>query len=329
MISECLTAFPIHPTVPKVEATSAPSSSVPAWIEGLLNMTVAAIGFAIMNACAKEVSRHIPFLEVAAIRSLGGIPLVIAYSHFRKTSLQIHNRPLTFLRVLSGTAAMAQTFYALSAIPLAEASALLNLTPLFVAALGALWLRETIRRSIAFCLFLGLLGVLMIFRPGITHLHFGSLTAIGASLTSAVSMVSLRRLGSTEQPEAVVAHFLTGSGLVLGFLSIPSLVLPTLRETLLLSLTAISATIGQIAMTRAYALDIAARVGGMNYLSIVASLLLAALLFGERPDLLASAGIGTILLSGALLVWSSRQESSLKIEESSLLQKSVNEPSSS
>jgi drug/metabolite transporter (DMT)-like permease len=61
-------------------------------------------------------------------------------------------------------------------------------------------------------------------------------------------------------------------------------------------------------MTRAYALDAAARVGGMNYLNSVASLVLSILFFGERPGLRALAGIGAIVLSGAALVWSQRQE---------------------
>jgi drug/metabolite transporter (DMT)-like permease len=271
-------------------------------------MTLAAIGFAVMNACAKEVSRRIPFLEVAATRSFAGLPLVLAYARFRRTSLRIHNRRVALLRVVAGTAAMGQTFYALATIPLAEASALLNLTPLFVALIGLVWLKERVRPAVAACLLLGLLGALLIFRPAGGQSSLGELAALGASLTSAVAMVSLRRLGATEQPEAVVATFLAGSTLVLGLLALPDLVLPSWSDAGLLLLTGLSATVGQLAMTRAYALDVAARVGGMNYLNILASLLLASLLFGERPDPLAAVGIAAILLSGSLLVWTGRRE---------------------
>lgn len=281
----------------------------PAWLSALLCMALAAVGFAIMNACAKAASRRIPFLEVAAVRSLVGVPLVAIYARARGVSLRVSNRPVAAVRVVAGTVAMAQTFYALANIPLAEASALLNLTPLFVAALGVFWLREPVRPLVAGCLAAGLLGALMIFRPVGGSLGLGGAAALGAALTSAVSMVTLRRLGATESAEAVVLTFLSGSGLSLGLLALPGLVVPGPADALLLATTGVAATVGQLAMTRAYALDVAARVGGMNYLNIVASLGLAAALFGESPDRLALAGITVIVASGALLAWTSRQES--------------------
>lgn len=273
-------------------------------------MAVAAVGFAIMNACAKVASRQIPFLEVAATRALVGLPLLLVYARRRGSPLRVQNRPVALLRVVAGTVSMALTFYSLSVSPLAEASALLNLTPLFVALLGVLWLGERIRPLVGACLAAGLLGALMIFQPRWGHLDLGGAAALVASLTSAVAMISLRRLGATESPVAVVFVFLTGSGLALGLLALPSLVAPSPREALLMLGAGLSATVGQLAMTRAYALDVAARVGGMNYLNIVASLLLAAALFGERPGPLALAGIALILASGSVLAWTGRQEAS-------------------
>lgn len=271
-------------------------------------MALAAVGFAVMNACAKAASARVPFLEVASVRSLLGLPLLVLYARSRGASLRVHNRRVALVRVMTGTAAMGMTFYALGAAPLAEVSALLNLTPVFVAIAGAVWLRERVSRVVAGCLLGGLLGALAVFRPQGDHLGAGGLAAIGAALTSAVSMVTLRRLGATESPEAVVLVFQTGSGVTLGLLALPTLVAPTWREALLLAGVSLSATVGQLAMTRAYALDVAARVGGMNYLNIVASLGLAAVVFGERPGGVALGGIGLIVLSGALLIVTGRRE---------------------
>ena len=270
-------------------------------------MLVSAVGFAVMNACAKLVSARIPFLEVASLRSLLGLPFIVLYARSRGVSLRVHNRRVALVRTVTGTIAQSFSFYALATAPLSESSTLLNLTPVFVALLGAIWLRERVSALVAACLGAGLCGALLVFRPHGDQLSTGGLAAIASALASAMSMVTLRRLGATESPEAVVLVFQTGSGIVLGLASLSAFVVPTGREALLIAGVALSATIAQIAMTRAYALDIAARVGGMNYLNIVVSLAIAAAVFGERPPPVALAGIGLIIASGVVLVLSGRR----------------------
>ena len=143
--------------VPTVIPTGAASRGAPPWARGAVLMAVAAIGFAIMNACAKEASRRVPFLEVAFARSLVGALCVAAWARFRGRSLAVQNRKVMMLRAASGTVAMSLTFYAISKAPLGEASALLNLTPLFVAGIGVMWLRERIAPLVGICLALSLL----------------------------------------------------------------------------------------------------------------------------------------------------------------------------
>ena len=280
----------------------ADTDGLPAWARGALLMVVSAVGFAIMNACAKEASRRLPFLEVAFARALLGAVAVALWARARGISLAINNRRVVALRVTSGTVSMTLTFYALAASPLGEASALMNLTPIFVAGIGVVWLRERVTAGVLACLLLGLLGAFLVFHPtgGVSR---GALAAIGAAATSALAMTSLRKLGATETSEAVVASFQSFGALVTGLLTIPVFVLPTGREAALLVVAGLSATIAQVSMTRAYAADVAARVGGMNYLHIVVSLLFGIALFGERPDLSALAGIAAILAAGGGLVW--------------------------
>jgi drug/metabolite transporter (DMT)-like permease len=274
-------------------------------------MAVAAIGFAIMNACAKEASRRVPFLEVAFARAAIGAVCVIAWARLRGLSLRVSNRRVMAMRVVSGTISMILTFYALSVAPLGEASALLNLTPLFVAAIAVIWLRERVEALVAVCLLVGLCGALLVFRP---HHGFaigrGGVAALVAAGTAALAMTSIRRLGSSESSEAIVAWFQTFGAVVIGTLAIPGMMLPGAGDLALLVVSGVSATIAQLAMTRAYAADAAARVGGMNYLNIVASVSLGVVVFGERPDPVALAGIAAIVASGAGLVWSARRQSS-------------------
>lgn len=270
-------------------------------------MVVTAVGFAIMNACAKEASHRLPFIEVAFARSFIGAVVLAIWCRSRGISLAIHNKQLMVLRAVSGVVSMSLTFYALSVSPLGEASALLNLTPLFVAVLGAVFLRERPARLVVASLFVGLFGALLVFHPRPAAISAGGVAAIFAAATAAISMVSLRRLGNTETSEAVVTSFLAAGAVVTGIAMVPVFVTPNAREALLLIVSGLAATIAQVTMTRAYAADVAARVGGMNYLQIVVGLSIGALVFGERPPLLAWGGIAAILCAGAALIWSAKR----------------------
>jgi drug/metabolite transporter (DMT)-like permease len=63
----------------------------------------------------------------------------------------------------------------------------------------------------------------------------------------------------------------------------------------------------QLAMTRAYALEHAARVSGMSYLSVVASALFGAVAFGERPGPTAIAGMALVIAGGLLVTFARSQ----------------------
>ena len=298
--------------MPTVTAEERPSRGRAPWLRGAIHMTVAAIGFAIMNACAKEASRRVPFLEVAFVRCLIGACFVAGWARLRGRSLAVRNRRVMVLRAASGTIAMSLTFYALSIAPLGEVSALLNLTPLFVAAIGVFWLRERVAPLVGACLALGMLGAIAVFRPEAGFaIGRGGVAAVGAAMTSALAMTSLRRLGASETSEAVVLWFLACGALVTGALSAPTFAWPDARDGALMIAAGLSATVAQVAMTRAYAADVAARVGGMNYLNIVASLALGVAVFGERPGALAIGGIAAIVGSGVGLVWSARTRPAL------------------
>lgn len=239
---------------------------------------------------------------------MGALALFL-FARWRGTPLVIHNRKILALRALTGTVAILFHFYAITTFPFSEVTALLNLTPMFVAVLAAFWLGERVSFVLGACLVVALGGVLLIARPdGSSSMGAASLIALGAPAMSAIAMVSLRRLGSSENAESVVVYFFTIAATILGVIAAPTMKVPTAREAVLLIFTGLSAAIAQLTMTRAYAADRAARVGGLNYLNIVASLFVGWIAFRQFPDTLALVGMGIILIAGGGLVWTARQE---------------------
>ena len=283
-------------------------------LKALLWMLTSAIGFAFMNVCAKEASRGLSFFEISLARSAVGAIFLLLLAKIRAVPLVINNRRILALRAGAGTLAIFFHFYSITTFPFAEVTALLNLTPMLVAALAAVWLKEKITPGIGFFLALAMVGVLFIARPtGGSAMGTQSLIALGAPLMSAIAMVSLRRLGESESAEAIVVYFFSIAAVLQLLVSVvfhsfvtPVLRTPNLNESLLMIGTGVCAAIAQLTMTKAYAVDQAARVGGLNYLNIVASVVLGIVIFGEMPDLFSWIGIFIILISGAGLMLSGR-----------------------
>jgi len=274
-------------------------------------MLLAAASFALMNTLARGL-RALPWPLLAFSRGLLGLIAALTIARLRGASLRVANRPIMWRRSLFGTTGMVCTFYALTHMPLSDATALLNTTPLWIALIAWWTLGERPSRAVIAALCVASAGVALIERPGVAAGQWTGLVALGAGAAGAVAMVSLRRL-SGETPEAVVVHFSAVAAGVMGVLSglwwwrhgAPQGITAAMGAGVLAM--GLSATVGQLAMTRAYALDQAARVGAVGWMQVVFALGLDAAVFARLPGAYGRAGIGLLLCAGALLVREARR----------------------
>jgi drug/metabolite transporter (DMT)-like permease len=279
-------------------------------LRALAFMLTGASCFAVMNAVAGSM-RHLPWPALGFARASLGLALALALSRARGASLAIVDRRRMWQRSLAGSSSMLCTFFALTHMPLADATALLNTTPLWIAAFGFLALGERVSPRVLTALGVAFAGVILVERPGLRGGGLAGLAALGAGCFGALAMINLRRL-SGETPEAVVVHFSATAAGVLGALSLAwfarhgaPAAFSAADAARLLAMGA-AATAGQLAITRAYGLDRAARVGAAGWMQVVIALAIDALVFGRRPEARALAGIALLLTSGALLVVDAR-----------------------
>ncbi|HEY8080018.1 MAG TPA: EamA family transporter, partial [Labilithrix sp.] len=108
------------------------------------------------------------------------------------------------------------------------------------------------------------------------------------------------RVGQKETPEAIAFHFSVFAAVTLALIAVFDRRTPTSRDAALMVVAGVCAGFAQLAMTRAYTLDRAARVGGFMYLSVVVSALLGALALGEAPNALAIAGMLLVIVGGVV-----------------------------
>lgn len=274
--------------------------------------------FAVMNVCARTTSGHADWRVVALIRAGTGAVIAIGVGRLRGVRVFPRLAPAMWGRSFFGTGALACTFWVLSRpeIALGDAATLLNLAPVLLAFLGPLILRERSGVRVFLALPVAVGGVVLILHPPLLFgataasaatLHIAAV-ALFSSVFSACAMLMLRRVGPTESAEAIVAHFSSSAFVALAIVTVPFANAPHVVDLPLMLIAGIAGGFAQIAMTRAYALEFAARVSPFGYLTIVFTAALGAVLLHDWPTPLALTGMGLVLAAGAVVTLANVRE---------------------
>jgi len=280
----------------------------------LLYMAGSAVCFATMNLLARLATTSTSWATVGAMRAVVGALVALAVARVRGVPLRVHDHRALLLRSAFGTLSMMATFYALSSrtLALGDTVTLLNLSPVFLALLAPVVLGERTAPTLALAIAVSLGGVVLILHPSFAwHAATGpdggpsaavtAGAAVTAALSTSIAMMMLRRAGRTESAEVIAIHFSVAAALLNAVVSLFDLRMPSARDAACGIGAGVAAGFGQLAMTRAYTLERAARVGGVSYLAVVVSAILGALVLDERPAPAALAGIALVVAGGILV----------------------------
>lgn len=272
-------------------------------------MLVAATLFALMGILVKHASAHFSSPELVFYRSafgLGAIWLGIAgqrrqfFAPLATTHLSTH-----FWRGLSGFTALVLFFYALGRLPLATAVTLNYTAPLFLAVLSVVWLREQHGRGLLLAVVLGFVGIVLLLRPQLQpDTWLPALAGLVSGMLAAVAYVNIKQLGRLGEPEWRVVFYFTllatlGGG---AWMLLAGFTRPGLADLPVLAGIGISATLAQLALTRAYHRGRTLTVGALAYSTVVFSALFGVLLFDERLPSIAWLGMAFIVVAGIIAV---------------------------
>lgn len=282
---------------------------------GVRAMAMSALDFSAMGALVKLLGGRLPTAEIVLARA--AVSLVLAFAQVRRAGVRPlgRRRGLLLVRGLIGTAGLSCVFFALARLPLAEATVIQYMHPLFTALLAAVVLRERAGPALAASFVLGAAGVLLVAGPaalvggaGRNLDPLGLAAAVGGAFLSSCAYVTVRKLTQSEHPLVIVLAFpLVATPLTLPF-ALPVWVWPRGHEWLLLAGVGVMAQLGQISLTRGLAYEPAARATALSYLQIVFAALFGVALFGEVPDLQACFGALLILLGTLVAARDSRRE---------------------
>ena len=194
-------------------------------------------------------------------------------------------------------------------LPLAEASAITFLAPIFVVLLSWPLLRERATRARQIASAVGFVGILVLLRPGSAALHPAVVLLVGAALANALYQLLTRRL-LDEDPDTTLFYSASVGTLVL------SIGLPyatdasalTVANAASLALLGVLAGVGHWCLTNAYLEAPASLLTPFTYLQMLWATAFGVVLFEQHPDRLSAVGMAIILASGlALALWERRR----------------------
>jgi drug/metabolite transporter (DMT)-like permease len=267
-------------------------------------MLFGSLSFALMSTFAHLLASSCDWQLIAMARSglAFGFTLILALLTGSKLVLW---RPATlWLRSIAGSVSLVSAFYALTHLPVSDVLTLTNMFPIWVAVLSWPLLKERPTYHVWLAVISGVAGVVLIQRPHIAAGNFAAALALFSSFTTAIAMMGLHRLKGVDA-RAVVVHF-SGVSFLFGvgaFFILPRGEFQVEewdgKATALLLGVGITATIGQLFLTKAFAAGPPAKVSVAGLTQIVFAVILDWLILDRSFGLLTLLGIGLVVVPTA------------------------------
>ncbi|HEX8500317.1 MAG TPA: DMT family transporter [Pyrinomonadaceae bacterium] len=242
-----------------------------------LFMLLSSLAFASMGALSHLAGERCDWHLVAVARGSLAFLFTLALSLSAGVRLVLFRPALLWVRSVAGSLGVLFAFYALTHLPVSTALTLSNTVPVWVTLLAWPVLGQRPRAAVWGAVATGLAGIVLIQRPEAGGDRLAAGLALANALSTSVSMIGLNRLGGVDA-RAVVTHF-SGVATVftIGFMLLSGgrvdyAPLGDARTLALLVGVGLSATVGQLAMTRAFALGNPSRVSVVGLMQIVFAL---------------------------------------------------------
>ncbi|MDO8414087.1 MAG: DMT family transporter [Gallionellaceae bacterium] len=270
---------------------------------GALWMLAAGLLFGCMGVFVKLGALYFSNVELVFYRSFLGLLMVYALMRHQGQSIYTAYWGGHLWRGISGSIALLLFFYCITVLPLATAVTLNYTSPLFLTLLTLLVLKERLHIPLALTIALGFVGMVLLLHPTLQHKQLlPGLLGLISGFFAGIAMLNVRQLGMRGEPETrVVFYFSLTATLISGSIMLFDTLHPLNAHSLLILLgLGSSATLAQLAMTRAYRLGNTLVVGGLSYSTVVFASVFGMLLWNEILPLSGWLGMVLIVTSGIL-----------------------------
>lgn len=261
--------------------------------------------FSAHDVIVKSLGGSYSPVQIVFFSALLGLPLALLMLLRDHTDANLRpRRPWwTALRTAAAVTTAVTVFYAFSVLPMAQTYAILFAAPLLITLLSVPVLGERVGWRRLLAVLVGLIGVLIVLRPGSGDgIGLGHVAALVGASTSAIASIIVRKIGHEERNIVLLLYPMMGNLAVMG------LVLPFVYQPMPLSdfgawmAMAVMGLIASLMVIAAYKRASAVRIAPMQYSQIIWAAIFGAIFFQETLDLATFAGAAVIIFSGVYIV---------------------------
>jgi drug/metabolite transporter (DMT)-like permease len=252
------------------------------------------------DVTSKYLSATLPSVEIAWIRFLVFL-LIMIPAMVPGTKFYALPTGRLGLQLLRGAALLGSSLFFISGLrflPIAEASATSFVSPLFVTALSIVFLGESVglRRWLATAV--GLLGVLIILRPGTSAFHAAAVFPLVSALCWALTLIMTRMLSGKDRATTTMIYAAVAGFCILSALVPLVWVAPTWHDVMFGILVGVASTAGQWIVVLAFRYAGASVLAPFSYVQLLWNSFLGFIVFGEVPGVWTVTGAAFIVASG-------------------------------
>ena len=275
---------------------------LPPNVQGALWLVSGGFIFTSTSAMIRLLSTQVESVQTAFFRAVISVILLLPMIAAGRVK-PWHSKRIVghFWRTAMGTGSMVLGFYAVTLLPLADATAIAFSQPLFSVVVAALLLGEKVRWRRWSATVIGFAGVLIMVRPGEGSLQLGALVALANAAAVSISILLVRRLSDSETPLMILTQFAIFSTILL---TVPAILVwrwPDLWGWVLAVGIAVSATVGQYFWVQAFKAGEMSAVAPFEYMRLPFAVFVGWLIWGEMPVIWTYLG-ASIVIGSALYI---------------------------
>jgi drug/metabolite transporter (DMT)-like permease len=274
-------------------------------------MLISALAFATMGAFARGLREHASWEVIAFVRSMVVLVLIGSMTLVAGVKLHFWRPPALWARSIAGSISMLFVFFSLSRLPVSIVVTLMNLAPVWVAIASWFMMPQGRSKGLWAAIGVGLVGVVLIQKPQLAEGNLAALAPLAASFLLAIVMIALHRAQAIDT-RAVVLHFaiisfVTSLGLLLFSAARTTPIMSTDWTSLAMLLgTGVSATLGQLFLTAAFAAGPPAKVSVVGLTQVGIAMLYDVGIWGHTFSTLSLVGIVLVVAPTAWVLTTER-----------------------
>lgn len=277
---------------------------------GLVYMASAVFSLIVLDAGVKWLTDGYSPFQIAFMRYLVGLVFAVAIASRAGGIGTLKTQRLSGhgLRSVFNLATMLTFYYALAALPLANAMAISYAGPLFMTALSVPLLRERVGPRRWAAVVIGFVGVLVILQPSGTGFNAAAVLALTSAFLYALTLITSRQLSTTEPSHTILFYYSVGVLIATGA-TMPWLwITPSWHDFWIFLLVSVSGSVGQFFLNQAFRYGEVSLLAPLDYTGLVWATLFGWMLWGDLPSLTVVAGALIVVGSTLYIVHRERQK---------------------